>query len=113
MRIRGETEEPSPLWMSLWVMTDGEVVIYLGGALDISSAEVAFGHIGDLIDRSRGPVVVDLSGLDDCDAHGLRALVRMRGYAERSGIAFQFASPRESLVKIMRITGLDLEFPVF
>ena len=42
-----------------------------------------------------------------CDAGGLTALVRMARYAERNGCPFRLASPSPSLVKIMRITGLD------
>jgi anti-anti-sigma regulatory factor len=33
------------------------------------------------------------------------------GYAERAGCEFRLASPRASLVKIMRITDLDRTFP--
>ena len=38
---------------------------------------------------------------------GLAALVRMAGYAERMGCTFRISSPSPSVVKIMRITGLD------
>jgi len=34
----------------------------------------------------------------------------MAGYAEQAGCEFRLASPRPSLVKIMRITGLDRRF---
>jgi anti-anti-sigma factor len=110
--FRGDIEEPSSIGLSLWLMPDGEAVVYLGGELDIVSAEVAFAYVRDVIDRCRGPVVVDLSALHYCDAHGLRALSRLCDYAERSGTVFQLASPRESLVKVTQITGLDMKlFP--
>ena len=60
--------------------------------------------------RHRGPVIVDLAALVFCDARGLAALVRMAGYAEQKSCPFQLASPSPSLVKIMRITGLDRRF---
>ena len=110
MLVRDDLEERSPLGLNLWIMPDGEAVVDLGGDLDIVSAEVAFDYVADVIDRCRGPVVVDLSTLDYCDARGLRALARMCSYAELSGCPFQLASPSESLVKIMRITGLNLNF---
>jgi anti-anti-sigma regulatory factor len=34
----------------------------------------------------------------------------MTGYAELRGCTFQLTSPSRSLVKIMRITGLDCRF---
>ena len=82
----------------------------LGGELDIVSAEVAVSYVREVIDRYLGPVIVDLTALAFCDARGLAALVRMAGYAKQKGCPFGVASPSPSLVKIMRITGLDGRF---
>ena len=59
------------------------------------------------------PVIADLTTLSFCDAQGLAALVPMAGYAEQMGCTFRLASPSLSLVKIMRITGLDRRFFAF
>jgi anti-anti-sigma factor len=67
-------------------------------------------YVTDAIDRHRGPVTANLAALAFCDARGLAALVRMAGYAEQKGCPFRLASPSRSLVKIMRITGLDRRF---
>ena len=88
----------------------GEAVVDLGGDLDILSAEVAVSYVTDVIDRHHGPVTVNLTALVFCDAKGLAALVRMAGYAEQKGRPFRLASPSPSLIKIMRITGLDRRF---
>ena len=56
-------------------------------------------------------MVVDLTALTFRDSQGLGALLRLAGYAERAGCEFRLASPRPSLVKIMRIAGLDRTFP--
>jgi anti-sigma B factor antagonist len=88
----------------------GETVVTFGGDLDILSAEVAVSYVRDVIDRHRGPVEVNLTALVFCDAKGLAALVRMARYAEQEGRPFRLASPSPSLVKIMRITGLDRRF---
>jgi anti-anti-sigma factor len=58
-------------------------------------------------------VVVDLRALEYCDAHGLRALGRMCIYAEQSGCSFRLSSPSLSIIRILRITGLDRTFPLF
>jgi len=105
-----DVREPAPLELSYRVWSGGEVVVDLGGELDIVSAEAAVSYVRDVIDRCRGPVVVDLTALIFCDARGLGALVRMAGYAEQAGCEFRLAWPRPSVVKIMRITGLDHRF---
>jgi anti-sigma B factor antagonist len=100
----------APLELSHRICPTGGAVVDLGGELDILSAEVAVSYVSDIIDRHRGPVIVDLTALTFCDARGLAALVRMAGYAEQKGSPFRLASPSPSLVKIMRITGLDRRF---
>ena len=85
----------------------------LGGELDIASAELAVSYVRDVIDRHRRPVIADLTALAFCDARGLAALVSMAGYAEQRGCTFELTSPSQSLVKIMRITGLDRRFLAF
>jgi anti-sigma B factor antagonist len=54
---------------------------------------------------------VDLSGVSFCDASGLGALARIARHAREAGRKLMLTSARPSLVKIMRITGLDRAFP--
>jgi anti-sigma B factor antagonist len=110
MAAHDDLHRTAPLRLSHRICTTGEVVVGLDGELDISTADVAVSYVSDLIDRHCGPVVVDLTALGFCDAQGLSALVRMAGYAERKGCPFRLISPSPSLVKIMRITGLDHRF---
>jgi anti-anti-sigma factor len=107
---REDAREPVPLELSHRIWPNGEVDVDLGGELDIVSADAAVSYVRDLVDRCRGPVVVDLKAVVFCDARGLGALLRMADYAARAGREFRLASPRPSLVKIMRITGLDRRF---
>ena len=103
-------EGAAPMDLSHRICPTGDTVVDLGGELDILSAEVAVSYVRDVIDRHRGPVEVNLTALVFCDANGLAALVRMARYAEQKGCPFRLASPNPSLVKIMRITGLDRRF---
>jgi anti-sigma B factor antagonist len=107
---RDDLESPAPLELGHRICRTGEAIVGLGGELDIVSAEVAVSYVRDVIDRHRGPVIADLTALAFCDARGLAALLRMAGYAERRGCSFRLASPSPSLVKIMRVTGLDRRF---
>ena len=102
-----DLESATPIELSHRTCPSGEAVVDLGGELDILSAEIAVNYVRDVIDRHRGPVKVNLTALAFCDARGLAALVRMARYAEQKGCPFRLASANPSLVKIMRITGLD------
>ena len=102
----------APLELSHRICPTAGAVVDFGGELDIASAEVAVSYVRDVIDRHLGPVMVNLTALEFCDARGLAALVRMADYAEQKGCPFRLASPSQSLVKIMRITGLDRRFLV-
>jgi len=105
-----DPESAAPMELSHRTCPTGETVVDFGGELDILSAEVAVSYVRDVIDRHHGPVTVNLTGLAFCDAKGLAALVSMARYAEQNRRPFRLASPRPSLVKIMRITGLDRRF---
>ena len=100
------------LELSHRVLPTGEAVAAVGGELDFATAEMAVRYVSRVIDSHHGPVIVDLTALGFCDAQGLSALVRMAGYAERADRPFRLVSPSPSVVKIMRITGLDRRFLV-
>jgi len=100
----------APMELSHRTCRTGETVVDFGGDLDILSADAAVGYVRDVIDQHHGPVKVNLAALAFCDASGLAALVRMARYAEQNGCPFRLVSPSPSLVKIIRITGLDRRF---
>jgi len=108
--VGDDPQEPAAIELSYRARPGGEVVVDLGGELDIVSAVTAVSYVRDVIDRCGGPVIVDLAALTFCDAQGLGALLEMAGHAERAGCEFRLASPRPPVVKIMRITGLDRRF---
>jgi len=83
----------------------------VAGELDIATAEQAYSYLSEVIDGRAAPVTVDLSGLTFCDASGLGVLARTARYARQKGRQLALASARPSLLKIMRITGLDRAFP--
>jgi len=110
MAVQDGLERTTPLALSHRIRPTGDAVVELTGDLDIATAELAVSYVTDVIKRHHGPLTIDLSALDFCDARGLAALVRMAGYAEREDRPFRLASPSPALIKIMRITGLDGRF---
>lgn len=110
-------ERVEPLALDLACATDGDgnQIISVTGELDIATAEQAYAYISDVIDAwpglSPAPVSVDLSGLTFCDASGLGALARVARHARQAGRQLRLTAARPSLLKIMRITGLDRAYP--
>ena len=81
------------------------------GELDVATAEQAYAYISGVIDEGPAPVSVDLGGLTFCDAAGLGMLAKAARHARQAGRQLTLTSARPSLLKIMRITGLDRAFP--
>ena len=90
---------------------DGSQVVSVTGELDIATADQAYAYLSDVIDHGYAPLSVDLGGLTFCDASGLGVLARTANHAREAGRQLKLTSPRPSLVKIMRITGMDSAFP--
>jgi anti-sigma B factor antagonist len=103
--------EPLLLELSCQADEDGNQIVSVTGELDIATAERAYTYISDVIDAWPMPVSVDLSGLTFCDASGLGVLARIARYAREAGRQLRLTAARPSLLKIMRITGLDRAFP--
>jgi len=111
---RGEPanrEEPAQLELSCKTGANGYQIVSVTGELDIATAEQAYSYISEVIDGRPAPVTVDLSGVTFCDASGLGVLARISRHARQAGRQLRLASARPSLLKIMRITGLDRAFP--
>jgi anti-sigma B factor antagonist len=103
--------EPVQLELACRTGTDGDQVVSVTGELDIATAEQAYAYISEVIDSWPTPVSVDLSGLTFCDASGLGVLAKIARHARQAGRQLKLTSVRPSLLKIMRLTGLDGVFP--
>lgn len=99
------------LGLSHRIYPDGRAVAVIHGELDAATADQACEYIRQVIDRSRGPVRLDVAGLTFCDARGLRTLVVVAAHARKTGRKLSLVAPRPAIVKIMRITGVDANFP--
>jgi anti-sigma B factor antagonist len=102
---------PDQLRISSETGMDGRQVVSVTGELDIATAQQAYAYLSDVIDHGYTPVSVDLAGLTFCDASGLGVLAKAARRAADAGRQLMLTSARPSLLKIMRITGMDSVFP--
>lgn len=105
------TTEPVQLELSCRPGPNGYQVISVTGELDIATADQAYSYISEVIDGRPAPVTMDLSGLTFCDASGLGVLAKAARHAREAGRQLILTSARPSVLKIIRITGLDRVFP--
>jgi anti-anti-sigma factor len=107
------TESPGTASLGLThrIYPDGHAVAVIRGELDAATAPQAQEYVRQVIERSSGPVAVDLAGVSFCDARGLRALVGMSAAARAAGRRLSLTGTRPGITKIMRITGVDANFP--
>jgi anti-anti-sigma factor len=106
-----DLEHALQLELSYRVSDEGAATVQMHGELDIATADQAYAYLRDVVDNQPGPVAIDLAGLAFCDAAGLGVLARAAGHARRSRRTLTLKSARPSLLRIMRITGLDEAFP--
>jgi len=99
------------LELAYQVTSDGRATVRVRGELDIATADQAYAYLRDVVDSQDGPVTMNLAELTFCDAAGLGVLARVAGYARRSGRPLKLTAARPSLLRIMRITGMDQAFP--
>ena len=109
--VQAQRVEPAQLELSCQTGANGYQIVSVTGELDIATAEQAYSYISEVIDGRPAPVTVDLSGLTFCDASGLGVLARIARHAREAGRQLMLTSARPSLLKIMRLTGLDRVFP--
>ena len=91
---------------------DGQAMVNMRGELDIATAERAHTYLRAVLDSDkRGKVILNLAELAFCDAAGLGVLARLACHARQTGRSVRLMAVRPSLVRIMRITGMDAVFP--
>jgi anti-anti-sigma factor len=91
---------------------DGQAMVSVRGELDIATAEQAHSYLRRILDgEKKGKVILNLADLTFCDAAGLGVLAQAAGHARSTGRTLRVTAARPSLVRIMRITGMDEAFP--
>lgn len=82
------------------------------GEIDLYTAPKLKEQLTALVERGRERLVVNLDGVEFMDSTGLGVLIGgLKRCREREG-ELALAAPRETVQKVLRITGLDRVFAV-
>ena len=87
--------------------TDGTVLIRLEGELDMASAPRLGRILHEALDGGAATVALDLTGLTFLDSTGIRVLFSAHRRAAAQGCAFILRSPTRSVLKVLRLTGVE------
>lgn len=91
----------------------GHTVVEVHGEVDVYTAPMLRERLLELINGGAHRLVVDLSRVDFLDSTGLGVLVGALKRLRTSGGVLALVCPKESLLKIFRITALDRVFPLY
>jgi anti-sigma B factor antagonist len=83
------------------------------GDLDIATAQQLADEARVLIPEAPGQLVIDFGGVGFCDSAGIRALLAVRGEAQRAGCELRLTGVRDQHVRwVLHVTALDTVIPV-
>ncbi len=86
-------------------------LIALQGEVDLASSPQARKAIMDAL--SRGPLLVDLSGVEYIDSSGIASLVEGFQLANDKGLRFGLVGVSEVAMRVIQLARLDKVFPVY
>ncbi|MGW7064719.1 STAS domain-containing protein [Streptomyces sp. NPDC054904] len=87
-------------------------VVRVTGEMDQDRGRQLRTELHAALDRSRGDVTVDLSGLVFCDSSGLNALLAARLHAVEKGRVLRLAGPSRQMLRLLDLTGAKPLFPI-
>jgi anti-sigma B factor antagonist len=93
-----------------WTRSGDRSVVYVAGEVDLATAHLIVDHVAAaLLDHSPW-VVVDLRQVTFLDSAGVDALLAARDLAVAAGGALRIAGPGPLVLKVLRLTEVDLQF---
>jgi anti-sigma B factor antagonist len=87
-------------------------VVSVKGEVDLYTAPSLKERVADLVSSGRHRLAVDLAGVEFMDSTGLGVLIGGLKRCKEAGGSLALVAPREPVVKVLAITGLDKVFPI-
>ena len=87
-------------------------VVSVTGEVDLYTAPSLKERVADLVSSGRNRLAVDLGGVEFMDSTGLGVLIGGLKRCKEAGGTLALVAPREPVIKVLAITGLDKVFPI-
>ena len=82
------------------------------GEIDLYTAPKLKEQLTRLLEQGRERLVVNLDGVEFLDSTGLGVLIGSLKRCREADGELALAAPRETVQKVLRVTGLDKVFPI-
>lgn len=82
-------------------------VVSVTGEVDLYTAPSLKERVADLVSGGRNRIAVDLAGVEFMDSTGLGVLIGGLKRCKEAGGSLTLVAPREPVLKVLAITGLD------
>ncbi|MGH2692916.1 MAG: STAS domain-containing protein [Actinomycetota bacterium] len=87
-------------------------VVSVKGEVDLYTAPSLKERVADLVSAGRNRLAVDLGGVEFMDSTGLGVLIGGLKKCKEAGGSLALIAPREPVIKVLAITGLDKVFQI-
>lgn len=87
-------------------------VVSVKGEVDLYTAPSLKESVADLVSSGRSRIAVDLGEVDFMDSTGLGVLIGALKRCREAEGALALVAPRDPVLKVLGITGLDRVFPI-
>ena len=87
-------------------------VVSVKGEVDLYTAPSLKESVADLVTSGRSKIAVDLGEVEFMDSTGLGVLIGALKRCKEAGGSLTLIAPREPVLKVLAITGLDKVFSV-
>ena len=87
-------------------------VVSVKGEVDLYTAPSLKESVADLVTSGRSKIAVDLGEVEFMDSTGLGVLIGALKRCKEAGGSLTLIAPREPVLKVLAITGLDKVFSI-
>ena len=87
-------------------------IVAVKGEVDLYTAPALKERVADLVSSGRHRIAVDLAGVEFMDSTGLGVLIGGLKRCKEAGGSLALIGPREPVLKVLAITGLDKVFAI-
>ncbi len=102
---------PGRFWADLEI-GDGEAVVTLSGALDVSSLPALLRVVVSALDSRPAELTLDMSGVTFLDPAGVSGLMSAAEMSAESGCRIALRGPSVSATQVLRLADLDDTLPI-
>jgi anti-sigma B factor antagonist len=103
-------EARADVFRCTWTRSGDSSVVYVAGEVDLASAHLIVDHVAAAVLDHSPWVVIDLRQVTFLDSAGVDALLAARDLAVAAGGALRIAGAGRLVLRVLRLTEVDLQF---